>query len=127
MTDTRELVGLPEGGPASLPDVKVQLSITDARDDARLQLIVDAVNSQVRSWPVSLAAVDTDPAADPARPWPARITLGAAMLCARLFRRKNSPAGVEAFGSEGAAYVMRSDPDIAQLLELGSWQGPMVG
>lgn len=124
---TGELVGLPTGGPTSLPQAKGQLGITDARDDERLQLIVDAVNSQVRSWPVSLAAVDTDPAADPARPWPARITMGATLMVARLFRRKNSPAGVEAFGSEGAAYVMRSDPDIAQLLELGSWTGPMVG
>lgn len=122
-----ELVGLPTDGPTGLASVKGQLGITDARDDARLQLIVDAVNSQVRSWPVSLAAVDTSTTADPARPWPARIVLGATLLCARLFRRKNSPAGVEAFGAEGAAYVMRSDPDIAQLLELGSWQGPMVG
>ena len=120
MTDALELVGLPVGGPASLPDVKGQLSIADARDDVRLQLIVDAVNSQVRTWPVSTAAVDS-------AEWPARIKLGAVLLCARLFRRKNSPAGVEAFGSEGAAYVMRSDPDIAQLLQLGSWAAPDVG
>jgi len=52
---------------------------------------------------------------------------GATMLAARLHRRKGSPAGVEAFGSLGAAYVMRTDPDIAMFLKLGSWQRPQVG
>lgn len=115
-----ELVGLPEGGPTTLPLVKVQLSITDNRDDARLSAIVDATNNLVRSWPISQLAVDADE-------WPERIVLGTSMLAARFFRRKNSPAGVEAFGQLGAAYVMRSDPDIAQLLSTGSYQLPQLG
>jgi hypothetical protein len=49
------------------------------------------------------------------------------MLAARLFRRRNSPAGVEAMGPDGATYVMRNDPDIGQLLRLGSWQLPGLG
>lgn len=127
MADDRELVGLPVGGPTSVPMAKVQLSIEvdDVSDDGKLAAIVAAVNSQVRTWRVSEAAV-TDPF-DPAATWPARIELGASMLVARLFRRKNSPAGVEQFGQLGAAYVMRNDPDIAQLLALGSWQSPQVG
>jgi len=59
--------------------------------------------------------------------WPPRIVRGSTMLAARLFRRKGSPAGVEAFGSLGGAYVMRTDPDIAMLLGLGTWTSPQVG
>lgn len=115
-----ELVGLPSGGPTTLPAVKGQLNITDATDDAKLTIIVNAVNSLIRTWPVSEAAVG-------ATEWPASIQMGAMLLAARLFRRKNSPAGVEAFGTAGAAYVMRNDPDIAMMLKLGSWTPGQVG
>lgn len=117
-----ELVGLPVGGPTSLPLVKVQLSIKpeDTRDDAQLSSIVAAVNNLVRGMAVSNAAVGQDT-------WPDRIILGASMLGARLFRRRNSPAGVESFGQLGATYVMRNDPDIAQLLQLGTYQAPQLG
>lgn len=111
---------LPPEGPATLPNVKVQLAITDDDDDERLEFIIAAVNSQVRTWPVAESGVDADQ-------WPVRIQLGAVMLCTRLFRRKNSPAGVESFGSQGAVYVQRNDPDIAMLLGLGSWSAPAVG
>lgn len=122
MSDPRELVGLPSGGPTSLPLVREQLSITggDTRDDTELTTVVAAVNSEVRTWQVAQDAVD-------AAEWPERIQHGATMLAARLHRRKGSPAGVESFGSLGAAYVMRTDPDIAMLLKLGSWQRPQVG
>lgn len=117
-----ELVGLPEGGPTSVPLVKVQLSIaaSDVRDDVKLEAIVAAVNNMVRGWRISERAVGLVE-------WPERIQLGATMLAARLWRRKNSPAGVESFGQLGAAYVMRNDPDIAQLLALGSHQLPQIG
>jgi hypothetical protein len=49
------------------------------------------------------------------------------MMAGRLFRRRESPAGVAAFGELGAVYVMRNDPDVAMLLGLGSWAKPMVG
>lgn len=129
MTDTLELAGLPTGGPASLPAVKAQLGIAvdDERDDARLEPIVDSVNALVRRWPVSEAAVDEADDADPDRPWPSHIVHGSTMLCARLWRRKDTPGGVEAFTQLGAAYVMRSDPDVAMLLKLGSWQAPGIG
>lgn len=111
---------LPPEGPATLPNVKVQLDIDDDDDDERLTFIIDAVNSQVRTWPVSESGSGADQ-------WPVRVQLGAVMLCCRLFRRKNSPAGVEAFGSQGAVYVQRNDPDIAMLLGIGSWSAPAVG
>jgi hypothetical protein len=117
-----ELVGLPVGAPTTLALVKIQLSIpaADDRNDLQLAQIVAAVNNVVRGMAVSEAAVG-------ALEWPSRIVLGATMLAGRLFRRKNSPAGVEAFGQLGAAYVMRNDPDIAHLLKLGSYQTPQIG
>lgn len=115
-------MGLPEGGPTTLAQAKVWLSIPEAdeRDDAKLSMVVDAVNGQVRTWRCSQAAVG-------AEDWPAPIVMGATMLVARLHRRRNSPAGVESFGTEGAVYVSRNDPDIGQLLGLGSHQRPTVG
>lgn len=120
-----ELAGLPDGGPASLAGARLQLGITDpedVRDDDRIATWVAAVNRMVRSWRCSQAAVDQDDWAGVAD-----VVAGANMLVARMFRRKNSPAGVESFGSDGAVYVSRSDPDIAQLLQLGQWRGPQLG
>lgn len=117
---TGELVGLPEGGPTSVPAAKTWLRLTDTDDDEQLELVVAAVNAQVRSWRCAQRAVG-------ATEWPGGIALGATMLAARLYRRQNSPAGVEAFGSDGAVYVSRNDPDIGQLLQLGTHQLPTVG
>lgn len=87
-----------------------------------------AVNSVIRSGTSATeAALPAAPTEGDPGTWPARITYGATLLGARWFRRKNSPAGVEAFGEMGALYVMRNDPDIAQLLRLGPYAVPGVG
>lgn len=114
---------VPSGGPATTPKVKSLLKITDTADDGELDDIVAAVNVEVRGLPVAAAlagGLETDP-------WPANITRGANMLAARLFRRRNSPSGVEAFGVDGVVYVSRNDPDIAMLLKLGGYARPAVG
>jgi hypothetical protein len=49
------------------------------------------------------------------------------MLAGRLWRRRNSPAGVESFAGDAAVYVSRNDPDVAQLLGLGAYTPPAVG
>lgn len=120
-----QVVGLPVGGPTTVGLVKAHLAITDAQDDDRLGEIVAAVNHVIRCWPCSEQAV-TDPVA---ANWDGApdVREGATMLASRLWRRKNSPAGVESFGSLGATYVMRNDPDIALLLQLGPYAGPEVG
>lgn len=64
---------------------------------------------------------------EPAAGWPANVELGATMLAARVYRRRNSPAGVESLGEAGPVYVSRNDPDLAQLLELGRYARPAVG
>jgi hypothetical protein len=103
------------------------LSINDTVDDARILPKVDAANALIRSWPVSLQAVDNS--TDPPTPgdWPSYLVEGATALASRWWRRKGSPAGVEAIGDLGATYVMRNDPDIAMQLGLGSWAKPDVG
>jgi len=55
------------------------------------------------------------------------VTLGATMLAARLWRRRNSPEGVAAFTADGAVYVSRNDPDVALLLGIGAYAPPVVG
>lgn len=110
-------------GPATLAGVKLQLGFTDDTDDERLDSIVDAVNVVVRALPVTSGV---DLTADPIV-WPATVVLGANMLAARLFRRKDSPSGVVDFGANGPVYVQRNDPDIALLLQLGDYAKPGVG
>jgi hypothetical protein len=53
--------------------------------------------------------------------------LGAKLLGARLYRRRNSPEGVATFAAEGAVYVQRNDPDIAMTLGIGQYAPPVVG
>lgn len=121
-SSTEPAPALPVGGPATADAVKVHLGITDNRDDSRLAALVGAVNAKVRRWPcaeVARGAEDWTGAED--------VVEGANLLASRLFRRKNSPAGVEAFGADGLAYVQRQDPDVAMLLGLGAWQSPAVG
>lgn len=122
----QEVPGLPSAGPVTLAALKDELGIADDADDVTLGRIVLAVNRKVRRWPV--AAYAAAPTVDPDdRAWPEDIVQGAVMLASRLSRRRNSPAGFESFAGEGAVYVQRNDPDIAQLLELGTYQPPMVG
>lgn len=112
-------------GPTSDELVKAHLKIVDDVDDATIGTVVAAVNQLVTELPIA-APFNTDPA--PAD-WTGgeRVQLGATMLAARLFERRNSPNGVAAFGDAGPAYVQRNDPDVALLLKLGPYAPPAVG
>lgn len=113
---------LPTEGPTARNDVKAWSGINDDRNDDQVDLVVNAVNAFVRRLPVA-QRFNTDPAPE----WSADVKLGATMLAARVFRRKNTPGGVEAAGAFGVAYVRRNDPDVAQMLELGEYGSPAVG
>ena len=110
----------PVGGPATLEAVKhqLQLRVGDSQHDDQLNGILGAVNIRVRRMRV--AQLD-------AESWPEDIALGAVMLAARLFKRRDTPAGVSVFGDNAALYVSRNDPDIAMLLQLGPYSRPAVG
>lgn len=114
---------LPATDPTGLEVVKAWVKITDTADDDTLGDVVAAVNELVRGLPVA-GSSNTDPAPED---WPNTIKFGAMLLAARLWRRRNTPGGVEAAGDFGIAYVRRNDPDIAQMLQLGEYAPPRVG
>ncbi len=58
--------------------------------------------------------------------WDESTRLGAVMLTARLYRRRNSPNGVESLTEMGASYVSRYDSDIARLLLVDSFAKPVA-
>ena len=97
--------------------VETYLGLTAERDAAELGRVVSAVNSLVSEW---TGLTDEDEIA-------ANIQFGALMLAARVFRRRNSPAGVETLGEMGPVYVSRNDPDLAMMLGLGNYRRPVVG
>lgn len=111
---------LPTGGPATAEAVTTESGPIPAADAALVADAVDAVNAAVRSWNCAALATGLDA-------WPADIVKGANMLAARIYRRKNSPGGVESFGDLGPVYVQRRDPDIAMLLHIGTHAFPGVG
>jgi hypothetical protein len=100
--------------PTSAAAVAEHMSWTDQTDEqlARLEGTVAAVNAFVRR-------VATTSAPEQAQ--------GALLLAARLWRRRNSPEGVATFTSDGAVYVQRNDPDVAQYLGIGHYAPPVVG
>lgn len=114
---------LPAPEPTTRDLVKVWASISDDTDDDAIDSVVAAVNALIRGLPVA-GSSNTDPAPED---WPNDIKFGAMLLAARLWRRRNTPGGVEAAGDFGIAYVRRNDPDIAQMLQLGEYAPPRVG
>lgn len=88
------------------------LRTTEASDPA-LVLAAEAVVAYVEGLPILANR------ADGAAPWPASVRLGAVMLTARTWRRKDTPTGVASVGDDGSiAYVARFDPDMSRLLGL---------
>lgn len=87
--------------------------------DAQLEATTTAVNSYVDGLP-SIARTSSGE-------WGPATRLGATMLAARLYKRRNSPNGLESFGEIGSTYVSRYDSDIARLLRLESFKIPRVG
>lgn len=110
----------PVTGPIDVDVIVAWAKIGDdtaKRDE--LDLIIAATNAVVRDLPVAqLAGVDPEP-------WSDRVIAGATMLCKRLWRRRNTPDGVQQVNDDGSVtYVARNDPDIALLLELGAYRKP---
>ncbi|WNO26670.1 head-to-tail adaptor [Gordonia phage Rahul] len=105
--------------PATVAAVAGWLGVPedDTEEIRHIEAVVPAVNALVRSC-------HTAPDGDA---WPAHIAQGATMLAARIVRRRNSPAGVEAFTELGPQYVSRYDPDLDRLLGLGGWRRLVVG
>lgn len=114
------------GGPTGTTDVihwakLEQAGPLDAAERDALVLVVDAVNEKVRRWCDLPVGADGDVYAT------ASQRLGATMLAARLFDRRDTPGGIVQVLETGTAYVRTSDPDVAMLLGIGRSQKPAVG
>lgn len=105
-------------GPATAARVAGWLQKQGESGPAEVADVTASINAVVRRW----VPVPAD-----GQPWPFDKVMGAVMLAGRHYRRRNSPGGVEVFGADGAAYVSRSDPDVAMLLELGPYSPLWVG
>lgn len=103
----------------TVEDVKtwLRLDADDATDDVLLEQCVSATNAFVAGTPY---VVGPPPLVEP---WPDDVNLGATMLAARLYRRRNSPAGLELLDG-GVVYTDRRDFDVDKLLHLGPWAPP---
>jgi hypothetical protein len=55
------------------------------------------------------------------------ILAGAVILTARLFARRQSPAGIASYGEFGPAQVLRLDPDVERLIGVGRYARPTFG
>lgn len=97
-------------------------------DGEIFDVIVAAVVSFVDACPDrhTLPPADPDAPEDPPV-WAMDTHLAGLMLAGRLYRRRNSPSGVEAFTGDGATYVSRNDPDVARLLRIEGYAPPRVG
>lgn len=55
------------------------------------------------------------------------VVEGAALYAARLYARRETPAGLASYGEFGPAPVLRLDPDVERLLGLGRYAKPALG
>lgn len=62
----------------------------------------------------------------PADSWDAATNLGCLMQAAGLFRRRNTPGGIDTFG-ESAMYTRAVDSEVERLLRIGRYAMPRVG
>jgi hypothetical protein len=97
-------------------DVAAWLRLDGDVDADLVADVVAATNAWVARTPY-VAAIPVE------SPWPDDVLQGAVMLAARLFRRRNTPGGVEAFGAD-VVYVPRRDADVTAMLHLAA---PRVG
>lgn len=118
-------MAFPSNGPATLAGTKVQASIPEGNttDDAAITAIVVGVNARVLEWPVAEKA---DGLADWTGATVQDLVLGANLLAARLYRRRNSPDGVASLGSDVIGVAL-GDPEIAFLLQIDNNTTPQVG
>ena len=111
-------------------DVRSWLKLPAGQDDDLVRRCAAAVEPEVERWRADRWSTP-DPDADPPTPRmyvpDAQVYEAAVMLAAKVFRRRNSPAGiVEGFG-DAVTYVARYDPEIQRALRQGAWTMPGVG
>lgn len=100
--------------------VTVLGQVAEGVDGESLQAMCDGARSYVEGRRTDLCVTEVvdDVEVSEFVPTPA-VTLGAAMLAWRFYARRTSPLGVLGFTEDGAAGMLREDPDIARLCGFG--------
>ena len=99
--------------PVTVAEVETYLGLPATADQAVVEQAVASANAYVGRLPWLVDQLEAPDVHD-----------GAVKLAARLYRRRNTPSGVEAVADVGAMYVARGDPEIRMLLRLAT---PRVG
>ena len=107
-------------------DVKAWLRLSDTADDALLSEVCASVQPWVQRCRPEWSTPLEPPATGSVYLPDAETYQGAVMFAAKMFRRRNSPGGIEAF-AESVTYVARWDPDVARFLRTGDYLMPGVG
>jgi hypothetical protein len=105
--------------PTTVGEVASWLRQPELAEDSEVEGVVAAANALVRRW----KGWQTSPEGG----WGDDVRTGAKMLAARLWTLRNSPAGVEVYGSEGPSWVSSNWADVAMLLQVGKYSPPAVG
>lgn len=106
--------------PPALAELKTDMRITDTRDDAVLQVVLDAavafVDRVVLKW--------TPPAAPPVAS--ADVVLGTLRLAARWHARRRSPDALIEAAEFGTSRIPSFDSDIERLLKIGRYRKSVI-
>ncbi len=110
--------------PPELPALKRDLAITDDRDDARLQDVLDAAVAFVlRVHSGGFDFADADPELPAV---PDDLVMGTIRLAGRWHTRRRSPDGLIQMGDLGTARVTSYDVDIDRMLRIGRFRGSVI-
>jgi hypothetical protein len=113
-------------GWLAVADVKSWLRLTDTVDDAILGDVCASVQPWVERCRPEWTQFDESGAVVVGYTPDPETYRGAVMFAAKLYRRRNSPGGIEAFG-DSLSFVARWDPEVARFLRTGDYAIPAVG
>lgn len=111
--------------PPTLTELKLDMKITDDRDDLRLQQVLAAAVSWVAERRRSSFNFDGDVVSDLPNPT-ANIELGTLRLAARWHARRRSPDALVEVAEFGASRIPAFDSDIERLLGIGRYRKSVI-
>lgn len=93
--------------------------LSSAIDDASMQQFCNGTASYVEGRRSDLFVTSDDETPVTTFEPTSSVLVGAALLAYRFYSRRTSPLGVIGFTEDGAAGILKDDPDIARLLGIG--------
>jgi uncharacterized protein YjiS (DUF1127 family) len=119
--------------PPQVDDLKADLGLarSDTRDDANLQMVLDAAVATVEEelyGDFNFSGAEVDEFGVLLPPVPPNVVMGTIRLARRWHERRRSPDGlIDTGGGEfGPIRIPRGDADIQWMLGVGNFRRPMV-